>query len=167
MQDPLNIRIDYPDGYQEGDQNKASEFLRKRKSSKKHSDGTTKKAKTSSSARKTLDTSAKELKVVVATLSAGTILSKFVPSKNNCQYLDNNSSFSSTIMPSPTNNLNTFGSITNPRQITSITTHVESAQSEQLLFEKVLAEPPISASRTINPNVTIPFPTPQLVHLCN
>lgn len=130
MQDPLNILIDYLDSYQAGAQNKVYELPRKRKKSKKHSDGTAKKAKTYSSARRTLNTYSEEPIVAFTTPSVGTILSKFVPSETHCQSVDNNSSNPSTTTLSPTPNLNTFGFITTPCQTTSITTHVETAQSE-------------------------------------
>ncbi|KAI5419977.1 hypothetical protein KIW84_043955 [Lathyrus oleraceus] len=73
MQDPMHVLIDYLDKYQTGAQNKASEILRKRKSSKKHSNGTSKRVKTSNSAMRTLDTSIEEPRAAGATPSAGTV----------------------------------------------------------------------------------------------
>lgn len=143
IHDPLNILIDYLDSYQAGVQNTGSELPRKRKKSKKHFDGTTNKAKTSSSAWRLLDTSVEEPITVVATPYARTVLSKSIPFKTHYQFVYNNSYFSSTNILSPTNNPNTFVFITNPRQTTSITINT-----------------PVSAPQTINPNVTILLPTP-------
>lgn len=159
MHDPLNVLIDYLNRCQTGAQNRASEIPRKRNSSKKHSDRTAKKAKSYSSARRTLDTPVEEIKVVVATLSVGTVISKRVPFKTHGHSIDNNSSFPSTTILSPTNNPSTFGLRTNPCQTTSITTSTKTSQLEQVLSEIVPAKPPVSTPQTINPNVTIPLPT--------
>lgn len=83
--------IDYLASCKVGSQDKAfkTPSKRKRKCSKKHSDGTSKKVKTSSSVRRTLDTSTEEPKVVIATSSAGIVSSKFVTFETQFQSVDN------------------------------------------------------------------------------
>lgn len=89
MHDHMNVLIDYLDSCQVDALNRASELPRKRNNSKKHSDGTAKKANTSSFARRLLDTSIEEPKTTGATSSAGTVLSKFIPFETHCQSVDN------------------------------------------------------------------------------
>lgn len=92
-QDPLNVLIHYLVSCQASAQDKTSKnpSNRKKKISKKYSDGTSKKVNTSSSSKGTLDTSTKEPRVAVATSFAGTISSKLAPFETKLQSVDNSS----------------------------------------------------------------------------
>lgn len=78
---PMNVMMNYFASCQAGALDKASKtHSKKRKISMKHDDGRPKMVKTSSFSRRTLDTAAEELRVVVATPSAGNVYSKSTPS---------------------------------------------------------------------------------------
>lgn len=160
-QDPLNVLLDYLASCQAGAQNKASKtpYTRKTKSYKKHSDGTSKKVNTSSSTRRTLDTSVEEPRAAITTPSAGIVSSKYVPYETQFQSIDNNLSFPYTTILSPSHNPNNFGFITNPRHTTSITTHAEITQFEQVLSKTLPTEPPVFTPQSINTNDALPLPT--------
>lgn len=107
--DPLDVVIGFLNSCQESVVITTSETpsKRKRNISKKHSKIMDKKFKNSSSAWRTLDTFAEEPRVVVASPSAGTVLSKYVPSETHLHFVNKNSSFPYTTLISPTPNPHT------------------------------------------------------------
>lgn len=139
----MYVLMDYFASCQAGYLDKASETpYNKRKSSMKHDNGRPKKVNTSSSTRRTLDTSTEESIVVVVTPFVGIVSSKFIPSETHLHSNDNSSSFPSITLISPTHNPNVS------EQVHSVPAHT----SEQVHSEIVSVEPPVSAPQTINPN---------------
>lgn len=109
--------------------------------------------KASSYAMRVLDNSTEELIVVVASPSAGTILSKSTSSKAHLYSIDSSSALPSTTLISHTPNPNIS------EQVHSTPHIFEQVHSElAYTFEQVHFQT-ISAPQTTNQNITTPSPT--------